>query len=560
MKLHVSIAREAENDALNAGRTPTPALPLNTGRGGKKGLVRGVDLMWILSARVRSGMRLMAFCIIAFGITEWARAQTETSVAPANRLAADIFSEKLAINCVWTLVAGFLVMFMQAGFALIETGMCRAKNAAHTMSMNLLVYALSMAGFWAVGFAFMCGGVNGIPGGPGGPAGLGLDHAGVFHNMLTIHGWGFLGASGFFLLGHVHDSVGALVWFFYMMVFMDTAATIPTGSLAERWRIKSFAIFSVCVGAFLYPIYGCWMWGGGWLSQMGQHWGLGHGAVDFAGSSVVHLQGGVLALACLLQLGPRIGKYDEEGNPRPIFGHHMPMVVLGTLVLAFGWFGFNAGSTMSVTSGRIALIAVNTMLASGAGTLAATIYLWNSFGKPDPSLICNGTLGGLVAITASCAFVSPPAAVFIGTIAGLITVLGVLTLERRGIDDPVGAISVHGIAGLWGILAVGLFADGSWGDGFNGVSGNVTGLFYGHHEAGQLLSQAIAAVVCIAWNLIAGGGVFWLIGKYFGGNRVRPQIEVAGLDIPEMGAPGYPEFITNIAQEQVSSSEISAAR
>jgi Amt family ammonium transporter len=509
-------------------------------------------------------LRRLGFLLIAIGAAQYARAQSDLAIQPANPVAQYVQITSRSLNYVWTLLAGFLVMFMQSGFALIETGMCRAKNAAHTMSMNFLVYSIAMCAFFVCGYAFMCGGVNGVPGGPGGPAGIGLDHVQALHNMLYLpvgsKNWGLLGASGFFLLGGVHRSAGALVWFFYMMVFMDTAVTIPTGTLAERWKFKSFALFSLAVAAFIYPVYGCWMWGGGWLSQLGRYWGLGHGAVDFAGSSVVHLQGGLLALAGVLQLGPRIGKYDEEGNPRPIFGHDMPMVMFGTLLLAFCWFGFNAGSTLAGVSDRIGLIAVNTMLASGAGTIAAAFYLWNSFGKPDPSLMCNGMLGGLVSITACCAFVSPPAAVFIGLVAGLITVLGVLQLERRGIDDPVGAISVHAISGLWGLLAVGLFSDGSWGDGYNGVSGNVTGLFYGNHQLGQLAAQCIAGVTCIAWNMVVGGGVFLLLGHWLRSNRVSPQVEVAGLDIPEMGTPGYPEFITTMSQEQVTSDDISAAR
>jgi ammonium transporter, Amt family len=238
----------------------------------------------------------------------------------------------------------------------------------------------------------------------------------------------------------------------------------------------------------------------------------------------------------------------------------MPMVIFGTFLLAFCWFGFNAGSTLAGVSDRIGLIVVNTMLASGFGALGATTFLWKVYGKPDPSLMCNGMLGGLVAITACCAFVTPPAAVLIGLIAGVITVIGVLQLERRGIDDPVGAISVHAISGLWGLLAVGLFADGSFGDGYNGVSGPVVGLFYGHHKADQLLAQAIAAVVCIAWNLPLASVAFLVIGRYLRSNRVSPQIEVAGLDIPEMGTPGYPEFITTMSQEQVTSADISAAR
>src|ERR1700722_10234296 len=433
-------------------RARTPPCPHRAG---------GYSLSMKLNASVRIRRMPVILCLFAIFAVQTARAQSNLSIQPNSPLADRVEATARALNYVWALLAGFLVMFMQSGFALIETGMCRAKNAAHTMSMNMMVYALSMAGFFVCGFAFMCGGVNGVPGGPGGPAAIGLDHSRVLHNMLciTIGGksWGLLGRSGFFLLGHIQQSAGAMVWFFYMMVFMDTAATIPTGTLAERWRLKSFTFFSICVGAFIYPLYGCWMWGGGWLSQLGLLGGLGHGAVDFAGSSVVHLQGGIMALALVLQIGPRIGKYDEEGNPRPIFGHHMAMVIFGTLLLAFCWFGFNAGSTLAGVSDRIGIIAVNTMLAGGFGMLAAAMYLWRAFGKPDPSLMCNGFLGGLVAITAGCAFVSPPAAVLIGLIAGLITVLGVLQLEKRGIDDPVGAIGVHAISGLWGLIDVGLF-------------------------------------------------------------------------------------------------------
>jgi Amt family ammonium transporter len=460
-----------------------------------------------------------------------------------------------SINYVWTLVAGFLVMFMQAGFALMETGMCRAKSAAHTMSMNFLVYGLSMIGFFVCGFAFMMGGINGTPAGSalpllGGPASLGIHGGPALSHMiyLTLFGkhWGICGFSGFFLKG-LTITPGALFLFFYMMVFMDTCATIPTGALAERWRFKSFAIFSVCVGAFIYSAYGCWMWGGGWLAALGINAGLGHGAVDYAGSSVVHLQGGILSMVMAIQIGPRLGKYGTDGAPRPIFGHHIPMVMFGTFLLAFGWFGFNAGSSLSGTTDRIGLIAVNTMLASGSGSVAACLFMWKRYGKPDPSMMCNGMLGGLVSITASCAFVSPMCAFIIGAIAGLITVWSVLWWERKGVDDPVGAISVHAISGIWGLLAVGLFADGSYGDGYNNVAGNVTGLFFGDHSFKQLLAQSIAAVVCIAWNAAVGGLVFAAIGRYIGSNRVTAEVEYAGLDIPELGAPGYPEFITNIA-------------
>jgi ammonium transporter, Amt family len=479
---------------------------------------------------------------------------------------SDAVPSPLSINFVWTLIAGFLVMFMQAGFALVETGMCRAKNAAHTMSMNFLVYSLSMVGFFVCGFAFMCGGVNGIPAGQsvapiGGPMSLGgcpsLNH--MLYVTIAGKPWGLCGLHGFFLSGGAIDA-GVAAWFFYMMVFMDTTATIPTGALAERWHFKSFAFFSVAVGSFIYAIYGCWMWGGGWLAQLGQNYGLGNGAVDYAGSGVVHLQGGVLSLVLVKIIGPRIGKYDPSGNPRPIFGHNMPMVMFGTLVLAFGWFGFNAGSGLSGSTPHIAVIAVNTMLASGAASLSACFFMWKLYGKPDPTMMCNGMLGGLVSITAGCAFVTPMVAFFIGMISGIITVASVLWCEQHQLDDPVGAISVHGVGGLWGLIAVGLFADGTYGAGFNGVAGNVTGLFYGSHSWHQMFAQLIAAVTCIGWNTVVGGGVFLLIGRYICLNRVRPEVEIAGLDIPEMGTPGYPEFITQMSGEQVTLSDISEAR
>ena len=483
--------------------------------------------------------------------------QTETNVIHA------LYS----INIVWVLVCGFLVMFMQTGFALLETGLCRAKNAAHTMSMNFLVYALGMISFWAVGFALMCGGANGIPPGAtappiGGPAGIG----GVpqLNHMVYVHlfgkPFGLFGAKGFFLTGTSYDAAVA-VYFLFMMVFMDTAVTIPTGALAERWKFSSFFIFSLIVGSFIYPIYACWMWGGGWLSQLGLNFKLGHGAVDFAGSSVVHMQGGVMALVTAWIMGPRIGKYDAGGNPRPILGHHIPMVIAGTLILAFGWFGFNAGSAMAGTNNRIPLIALNTMLASGAGAITSALYLWYRFGKPDPSMMCNGMLAGLVAITAPCAFVAPWAAVLIGAVAGLIGDWAVFFWERHGIDDPVGAISVHGVAGVWGLISVGLFADGTYTGAnglYNGVAGGVKGLFYG--DSSQLTAQCIAAVTCFIWNFSVAGICFLLIGKVLGSNRVPPEVEVAGLDIPEMGAPGYPEFITPIAPEMVSMSQVSSMR
>ncbi len=457
----------------------------------------------------------------------------------------------IALNMVWTLVAGFLVMFMQAGFALVETGLCRAKNAAHVMTMNFLVYALGMTGFFICGYALMCGGSSA-------PGTLNATGA-TMNNMFTVgsKGWGLFGHTGWFLSGAAYDSA-AVTWFLFMMVFMDTTATIPTGALAERWTFRSFVIFSLFIGGFLYPVYGCWVWGGGWLSQLGTNAGLAHGAVDYAGSGVVHMQGGMLALVCAWLLGPRIGKYGKDGKPKPLLGHNIPMVILGTFILAFGWFGFNAGSSLAA-DGRIGIVATNTMLASASGALASCVYMWLFYGKPDPSMMCNGMLAGLVAITCPCAFVAPWAAFVIGLFAGVLVVWSVFFFERIGIDDPVGAISVHGINGAWGLIALGLLADGTYGDGYNGVAGGVTGLFYGGNGAHQLLAQFIDVGANAAWNIIVGGIIFWLIGKTVG-NRVPPEVEIAGLDIPEMGVPGYPEFYSPIVPEQVPAEEVAEAR
>jgi Amt family ammonium transporter len=443
-----------------------------------------------------------------------------------------------AVNFTWTLVAGFLVMFMQAGFALVETGLCRAKNASHTMSMNFMVYALGMIGFFICGFAFMCGGANGTF--IGGPASLG--GMPTLDSMLKIGDWGILGTKGFCLTGGAYDAQ-AVVWFLFMMVFMDTTATIPTGALAERWTFKSFFIFSIFIGAVTYPIYGCWVWGGGWLAQLGKLGHLGHGVVDYAGSSVVHLQGGAIALILCWMLGPRIGKY-KDGKPQPILPHHIPMVMLGTFILGFGWFGFNAGSSLAATDGRIGIVAVNTMLAGAFGAFTSCLYMWvvHEAKKPDPSMMCNGMLAGLVAITAPCAFVAPWAACLIGGVSGVLVVWAVFFFEKRGFDDPVGAISVHGVNGAWGVLAVGIFADGTYGAGWNGVDGTVKGILYGAGGGSQLVAQLVGVLVCATWNIVAAGVIFWVIGKVIGGNRVAPEVEISGLDIPEMGIPGYPEF------------------
>ncbi len=496
------------------------------------------------------------------------KASTKDLAVAVDAVAQSASHSLFSANFVWVLVAGFLVMFMQAGFAMVETGLIRAKNAAHTISMNFLVYALGMFGFFVCGFAFMCGGLNGTA--IGGPASLG--GVPTLNHMLTVggavngdHGWGILGLTGFFLSGTSYDAA-VIVLFLFMMVFMDTTATIVTGACAERWSMKSFFIFSILIGAFIYPVFGGWVWGGGWLAQLGYRLGLGHGAVDYAGSGVVHLQGGALALITAILIGPRIGKYAKDGTVHPILPHDIPMVQIGTFILAFGWFGFNAGSSLAAGDGRIGIVAVNTMIAGMAATLSGVLYMWKVVGKPDPSMMCNSMLAGLVAITAPCAFVTPVGAFIIGLVAGVLVIWSVFFFDKLRIDDPVGAISVHGVNGAWGLIAVGLFSDGTYGAGWNGVGATsylgvagkgVTGLFYG--DGKQLVAQLIETGVGATWNIVIGGVAFYIIGKILGSNRVPAEVEIAGLDVPEMGIPGYPEFIPTTAPEEVSAAELAKA-
>ncbi len=472
-----------------------------------------------------------------------------------DRVAHNLYS----INYVWALVTGFLVMFMQAGFMFVETGLCRAKNAAHTAAMNFMIYPLGCLAFWVYGFAIGWGNWWNGPVPPGwypslGPGlsvlnqGIGLgaavDAAGNATGAFT---YGLLGTKGFFLTDVVNDT-GVMVLFFFMMVFMDTTATIPTGVMAERWSWKNFFLYGLWV-ALPYCIYANWVWGGGWLAQGGINWGLGHGAVDFAGSGVVHGMGGIIGLAGGLVIGPRIGKYDAKRRPQALPGHDVPMVVLGTFILAFGWFGFNPGSTLAGTDLRISFIVVNTMLASVTAAIAAHLTLTLKGLKPDPTMLCNGMLAGLVAITAPCAFVNPVGAAIIGAIAGALVVYSVFFFERAGVDDCVGAISVHGVNGLWGVLSVGIFATGEYGAGWNGVvrdgmvklygSDGVRGLLYG--DAGQFAMQAIDCAV-LATFAFAMAYVWFKVSDLITPVRVSAETELEGLDGPEMGTLGYPDF------------------
>jgi len=459
-------------------------------------------------------------------------------MAPAEPLAAKLADvighNRIAINVMWTLICGFLVMFMQAGFAMAETGFTQAKNAGHTMAMNFMIYVIGMLGYWVLGFALQMGGSGGAATLGGGTT---LDSEFVIH--LFGKDFGLFGTKGFFLSGMTYDAVIFTI-FLFQMVFMDTTATIPTGSMAERWTFKSFVVYGFFISAIVYPLYANWVWGGGWLSQLGKNFGLGHGHLDFAGSSVVHMTGGVAALAGALVLGPRIGKFRSDGTPNAIPGHHIPMAIVGCFILAFGWFGFNAGSTLAGGDLRIGVVATNTMLAGAAAAFSSMVYMWFRYGKPDISMSANGLLAGLVAITAPCAFVNSVSAVIIGAVAGILVCVSVFFIERTmKVDDPVGAVSVHGVNGAWGALALGLFADGTYGDGLNGVAGTVKGLFYGGGL--QFAAQAVGALTNIIFVFITMYVFFKVLDKIVP-LRVPAELELEGLDQAEVAVSAYPDF------------------
>jgi Amt family ammonium transporter len=454
-------------------------------------------------------------------------------------------------NLLWIVIGAALVIFMQAGFALVETGFCRAKHAAHVVSTNLAIFFLGFVGFFVVGFPLMFGGYSYVL--PG--FDYGLDHA-VGGNLIGSGHWVFLWQGGWFgswFEGGNLQFTGAIAAFFlYMVAFMDTTATIPTGAMAERWKFKSFVIWGLFCGAIYYPLFGAWTWGGGWLSQLGNSLDWGNGYVDFAGSGIVHATGGVAALAGALVLGPRIGKYSKDGTSRGLPGHHIPMAMLGTFILLFGWFGFNAASTFASSDPQFGLVAANTAIAGAFGGFMAMLWIWMRTGKPDPGMMANGLLAGLVIITAPCAFVDPWMAAVLGIVAGIVVIEAVLFIDHKlKIDDPVGAISVHGICGTLGVLAIGLVANGKYGAGWNltttytdaaGDPKGVTGLFYGG-GAGQLLSQLAGAVVI--WTVMLGiAYAFFKIQNALtkGGIRSDEEEEVAGLDLPEMGVLAYPDF------------------
>ncbi len=559
--------------ASAASPAPTPVAPDSTATANNNGT--GIDLTWPAPAKAdpKTSLSTGEPTVDDAG---------KTTAGANSELVKNVAHNKISINVAWTLVTGFLVMFMQAGFALVETGLCRAKSAAHVMSTNFMIYGLGMLGFWICGFAIMFGGFGVAPGAIGGQPSLGQGILLLNKEVtLPIFGkpFGLMGGAGFFLGNDVFDTA-IFSLFLFEMVFMDTTATIPTGAMAERWNFKNFMIYGFWVGMLPYSLFGNWVWGGGWLAQLGMNFGLGHGHVDFAGSSVVHQTGGMIGLAGAWVIGARVGKFGPDGKPRPIPGHNIPMVMLGTFILAFGWFGFNPGSTLSATDNRIAIIAVNTMLASASGALFSTLVMMWKFGKPDPSMMCNGMLAGLVAITAPCAFVSSLGAVIVGAVAGVLVVASVFFIERvLKLDDPVGAISVHGTCGSWGVLSVGLLANGSYGQGWGGVHKLIK------DGAVQIITNDGAKETIDKFNkLLTDGwsdqGVTGALGPLFGGAysdwsqfgaefvgtltnfvfvtlfallwfklsnliiplRSKREDEIVGLDIPEMGAEAYPDY------------------
>ncbi len=474
--------------------------------------------------------------LVATTATAWASPTDAGGIPPGDELTHG----EISLNLMFILLGAVLVIFMQAGFALVETGFCRAKHAAHVVSTNFAIFGLGFIGFFCVGYAFMFGGYSF-------PNLFGYDNA--IGSALIGSGNGvLLWKGGFFLGGGAYD-VAVLGFFLYMVAFMDTVATIPTGAMAERWKWNSFVVWGLFCGAFYYPLFGAWTWGGGWLAKLGVSADMGHGYVDFAGSGVVHMMGGAAALAGCLVLGPRLGKYGPDGKPRSMPGHHIPMAMLGTFILLFGWFGFNAASTFGATDNRFAVVAANTAIAGAFGAIIAMFWvqLRSKAHKPDPGMMANGMLAGLVAITAPCAFVQPWAAMVIGIIAGIVVVESVWFIEKRGIDDPVGAISVHGVCGAFGVLAVGIFSDGSYGGDWNltgSATTNIWGVLYGGDGAGQLAAQAMG-VATIAVVMFSIAYAFFKIQNALtkGGIRSKEADEIEGLDESEMGVLAYPEFV-----------------
>jgi len=434
------------------------------------------------------GMILMALiCSIS---SAWAGDETPTVLT--NKAAIDLVQSHA--DYMWTLVAAALVFFMQAGFALVEAGFTRAKNAVNIMMKNLMDFSMGSLFYWAIGFGLMFG----------------------------VSKTGFFGTSGFFLSDfQVGGDPWVLAFWMFQVVFAATSATIVSGAMAERTKFTGYLIYSAVLSAFIYPIFGSWAWGS---LFNGSGWLEGLGFIDFAGSTVVHSVGGWAALAGAIVLGPRIGKFTKDGAVKPILGHNIPLAALGVFILWLGWFGFNPGST-TAASKDIAMIFVNTNLAAAAGCVLAMLVSWMKFGKPEVGMSLNGALAGLVGITAGCANVTPGSAVIIGAVAGILVVFSVVFFDKLKIDDPVGAVSVHGVCGAWGTLAAGIF--------------NIGGTTI------KILSvQCIGILACFVWTFATAFILFKLINATIG-LRVSEEEELEGLDATEHGGHAYPDFIAN---------------
>jgi Amt family ammonium transporter len=429
--------------------------------------------------------------------------------------AASIEDLVSAIDQAWLMITAFLVFFMQAGFAMVEAGFVRSKNTINILMKNILDGAIGSVAFWAVGWAFA----------------YGVDSEGS--------AGGFIGTHNFFLHGF-NDYAS---WIF-QFAFAATAATIVSGAMAERTKFQAYLFYSVFISAIIYPVVVHWAWdGNGWLSAFAEDPIATNGYMDFAGSGVVHMVGGFAGLMGAIIVGPRLGKFSRGGGVNPIPGHNISIAVLGMFILWFGWYGFNPGSTLGLSGGFAALaakVAVNTTLAAGAGVTFMTILSKLRTGKYDIGLAINGALGGLVGITAPCAAVDPWAAVVIGCVAAVVVLFGVELLDKIGVDDPVGAVSVHGFAGIWGVLSVGLFATEQGVLDHTGVESDVYGLFLGGGIE-QLGVQALGAAAIIVWTVITSG-ILFLVIKYTVGLRVSEEEELRGLDIDEHGNEGYPYF------------------
>jgi len=449
--------------------------------------------------------------------------RAEQTAAPAGPSVGDL---KVMADTLWVLITGMLVFFMNLGFACVESGFCRAKNCVNILSKNFVVFAVTAIGFWIIGWGLMIGNGSSFVGSEG---------------LLMVSGADNSPAT----LDAYKGSYAALNWtgvplwakFFFQLVFAGTAATIVSGAVAERIKYYSFIIFSFIMAMAIYPIVGHWIWGGGWLQT--------RGFLDFAGSTQVHSIGGWAALVGVLILGPRLGKFGPGRKINAIPGHNLSLATVGTFVLWFGWFGFNPGSTMAADPNAISEILVTTNTAAAAGTLSATILAWIALGKPDLGMTLNGCLAGLVAITAPCAFVSVGVSALIGLVAGVLVVLGVLFFDRVKCDDPVGALSVHLLNGVFGTICVGLFATADRLPRAGNAAAKA-GLFAGG-GVDQLVTQLIGVAACAAYVVVVGA-VAWFVLKATIGIRVSPEEEREGLDFGEHGNQAYPAFVLSSSE------------